>query len=332
MDCADERADGKPMKRMGIVSIDEYCTYLRSVRALSDATIRSYRTDLGKLERWMRVEGVDEPDLDHRIIRGFVAELSREGLASTTVNRILSAARGYFDYRVRFGGISANPLSSLSGLKRGPRLPGFLFESEIERLLELPGDDFKGIRDRLILEMLYSTGCRVSELVGINIEDVDIRSGAILVRGKGGKERFVFLGSKAKQALREYLAIRSVRRRVKDSIDSSRALIWNLRGQRLTQRGVAMILEEYVRESGILKRVSPHTFRHSFATHLLDHGADIRAVQEMLGHSSLSTTQVYTHVGIERLKRVYAGAHPHALKAGPDAGAPKSRPERSKVR
>lgn len=317
---------------MSTLSIDEYCTYLRSVRALSDATVRSYRTDLGRLERWMRIEELEERELDHRVVRGFVAALSREGLATTTVNRILSSARGYFDYRVRFGVIPSNPMKSISGLKRGPRLPGFLFESEIESLMELPGDDFKGMRDRLIMEMLYSTGCRVSELVDINLEDVEIRSGSILVRGKGGKERFVFLGSKAKQALREYLAIRSLRRPERDSVDSSRALIWNLRGQRLTQRGVAMILEEYVQKSGILKRVSPHTFRHSFATHLLDHGADIRAVQEMLGHSSLSTTQVYTHVGIERLKRVYVGAHPHAVKEGSDESAPNARRKRSQVK
>jgi integrase/recombinase XerC/integrase/recombinase XerD len=183
-------------------------------------------------------------------------------------------------------------------------------EKEIVKLLSMPDDTYAGTRDRAILELLYSTGCRVAEVHSMNLRDVVRGKKAVRVRGKGGKERYVFLGGPAREALGLYIGQRKNHVRTEDP-DAVRALFLNLKGGRLTQRGIALIIEKYLVNSGISKRVSPHTFRHSFATHLIDHGADIRMVQEMLGHSSVSTTQIYTHVGLEKLKKVYREAHPH---------------------
>ncbi len=169
---------------------------------------------------------------------------------------------------------------------------------------------FRSIRDKAVLELLYSTGCRISELVSLNVTDVNLKERTATVMGKGSKERMVFIGKAAFVTLREYLSLRGAR--TAGDTDSGRALFVNLRGTRLTDRGVRFILGSYLQAANFGKRVTPHTFRHSFATHLLDRGADIRAVQELLGHASLSTTQVYTHVGLERLKKVYRRTHPHA--------------------
>ncbi|MFW5684246.1 MAG: tyrosine-type recombinase/integrase, partial [Spirochaetota bacterium] len=207
------------------------------------------------------------------------------------------------------------PLEGVRGLRKQRHLPTFLFEAEMGRLLTLEGDDFTTLRDRLILELLYSTGCRISELVMINLDDIDFKRGRILVHGKGRKDRIVFLGKTAREVLADYLPYRSERLARLGRRDE-KALVMNANGQRITQRGVAGIIQKRVLEKGIAKRVSPHTFRHSFATHILDHGADIRVVQELLGHSSLSTTQVYTHLGLGALKRIYEQAHPHAERAG----------------
>jgi site-specific recombinase XerD len=213
-------------------------------------------------------------------------------------------------------------------LRAPKRLPSFLFEDEMARLVELPetaaggtvadrgapsrraDDPFWRLRDHAVLEVLYSTGCRVSELVALDLKDLDLGTGTARVTGKGDRERNVFLGGSALAALRDYLGRRTGRTAADP--DSLAALFLNQRGRRITDRGVRFILSGWLARAGLGKRVTPHTFRHSFATHLLDRGADIRAVQELLGHASLSTTQVYTHVGLERLKKVYRRAHPHA--------------------
>ncbi|MDC7124029.1 MAG: tyrosine-type recombinase/integrase, partial [Spirochaetales bacterium] len=217
----------------------------------------------------------------------------------------------YYKWLLLQGYIGFNPFDNIRSLKKQHKLPDYLFEKEIDALIALTGTGFTGIRDRFILELLYSTGCRVSEAVSINISDIDFKDHAIKVSGKGQKERIVFLGKRAMNCLEEYLALRNIRAD-KDDPDAVNALLLNFRGARITQRGIAGIIEKYVSKSGIVKNVSPHTFRHSFATHLVEHGADIRVVQEMLGHESLSTTQIYTHMGIERLRDVYNQAHPHA--------------------
>jgi integrase/recombinase XerC/integrase/recombinase XerD len=226
---------------------------------------------------------------------------------------MLSALRRYFEYQVRYEKRATNPFAAVRSLKRDQRLPDFFFEEEMEQLLALPDESFLGKRDRAILELLYSTGCRVAELVSINISGLNYKRQSIRIVGKGNKERFVFIGREAMRALDAYLLVREEHVDRNDP-DAVQALFINSRGGRITTRGVFYIIRKYIEMAGVPKKVGPHTFRHSFATHVLDRGADIRAVQELLGHSSLSTTQVYTHLGLDRLKKIYRKAHPHARK------------------
>lgn len=294
---------------------DDYLGYLRSVRNLSEASVRAYRGDLTAFDEWLATAGVDESAVDAALVRRYVAHLSRQNAAVSTVNRVLSSLKGYFRFLVRTGRATSSPVEGVRGLRKARKLPSFLFEDEMAELLGLEGADFTTLRDRLILELLYSTGCRISELVTINLDDIDYKRGRILVHGKGRKDRFVFLGVPAKQVLRDYLPVRSARLATRGLRDE-KALVVNVNGGRITQRGVAGIIQKRVLERGVAKHVSPHTFRHSFATHILDRGADIRVVQELLGHASLSTTQVYTHLGLGALKRIYESAHPHASRTG----------------
>ncbi|HUX12899.1 MAG TPA: site-specific tyrosine recombinase/integron integrase [Spirochaetia bacterium] len=290
---------------------DLYLDYLMSVRNLSEATVKAYRRDIGSFLDWIDAAGVSESSVDLEAVRGFVGHLSREKAATATINRAISALKGYFRFQMRQGFISASPFDGVRGMKRSGNLPNFLFEDEIKQVVAVEGDGFSRRRDRAIFEVLYSTGCRVGELVKMNTGDVDRSRGRILVHGKGRKDRIVFIGREARTALSDYLAMRLERLRVAGRLEEP-AVFLNLQNIRLTQRGVASILERRMTETGIVKHTSPHTFRHSFATHVLDHGADIRVVQELLGHASLSTTQVYTHLGLGRLKEIYAQAHPHA--------------------
>jgi integrase/recombinase XerC len=302
---------------------DEYLAYLTGVRNLAPHTLESYGRDLEKYETYLSSLGLTPELARVEDARGFVAWLSREGLAPRSINRMVSGVRGWYRYMERRGQVDANPFAEIRSLRTEKRLPSFLFEDEMARLVEMPssepcadGEEFWKLRDRAVLETLYSTGCRISELVALDLGAVDLKNHIALVMGKGSKERNVFLGAAAVDALRAYMALRPLHARKPGSGDeergSSRALFINHRGGRITDRGVRFILGEYLSRANLGKRVTPHTFRHSFATHLLDRGADIRAVQELLGHASLSTTQVYTHVGMEKLKSVYRRAHPHA--------------------
>ncbi len=299
---------------------EHYLSYLRSVRNLSAHTLESYAKDLQKYEAFLEERGVDPRKAGLAEARGFVGRLSRDGLSPRSVNRIVSGVRGWYRYMERRGEIGANPFTEIRSLHTEKRLPSFLFEEEMARLIELPSqtscageDSFWKLRDRAVLETLYSTGCRISELVSLNIGDIDFKNSSARVLGKGSKERNVFLGASAASSLRQYVTCRSSHAPFSGaSPDAVQAVFINQRGGRITDRGVRFILGEYLARANLGKRVTPHTFRHSFATHLLDRGADIRAVQELLGHASLSTTQVYTHVGLERLKKVYRRAHPHA--------------------
>jgi len=297
--------------------IDDYLRYLQRVRELSPHTVEGYRHDLSSFSNFLAEEGIEAPELNNREARRYISSLTRDHRAPASVNRALSVLRGYYGFLIKQDKADSNPFISIPSLKNSGTLPEILFESEIERLLDdrAGGDDFFAVRDRLILELLYSTGCRVSELVGIDITDVSVRSGSVLVRGKGSKERLVFLGEKAKSSLGEYLPYRNARIRSAGT-SASRALIVNNRGNRITRRSVGEIVRKCSKALNVPKNISPHTFRHSFATHLLDHGADLRAVQEMLGHANLSTTQIYTHLGFDRLKAAYVSAHPHAARRG----------------
>jgi integrase/recombinase XerC/integrase/recombinase XerD len=299
--------------------MERYLAYLRGVRALSENTVSAYRRDLIAFEGFCRDAELDEDSAE--AVRSYLGHLGRRGLAASTINRTISGLRGYFRFKQRFGATTENPLADQKNRSQPRPLPRFLFQEEVDRLLPVsdsghPGIPEKGrwsfrdVRDRSVFEFLYSTGARVDEATSLNIGDVDFRRGQVRVRGKGGKERMVFLGPVATATLKEYLQLR------KDGAgpiaQEGEALFLNLRGGRLTNRGVRYILNRYTRERGWTKPVTPHTFRHSFATHVLDAGADVRVVQELLGHASLSTTQVYTHVGLEKLRKVYRQAHPHA--------------------
>ncbi len=249
-------------------------------------------------------------------IRAYVAFLVVKGKAGSSVNRALSAIRGYFRYRVRFGGLAVDPSRDVEGLPSRRPLPRFLFEDEASAFLGLPeGEGFGPSRDRAMLEFLYSTGCRVAEASNLTLDRLDLAGGSARVMGKGSKERVVFLAGQAKAALGDYLPLRSERRgsprRSRGLSGGKEYLFVNARGGRLTERGFEWIIRGYSERSGSPRSVTPHAFRHSFATHLVGRGADIRVVQELLGHSSVSTTQVYAHVDMERLRKVYEQAHPH---------------------
>lgn len=290
--------------------LQHYIEYLITVRGLSRNSIRSYQTDLIRFQNYIAQYEVEWANLKNSDVRNFLAELKRSGMSDSGMNRALSAVKGFYRYAVQFEIVQKNPFSNVKSRGRSRSLPEILSEAEILDLLKLPDDTYAGLRDRAILELMYSSGCRVSEISGINLRDVVRGKKAVRVRGKGGKERYVFLGQPAREALALYIAQRK-QHVAKAAADTEQALFLNLRGSRLTQRGIALIVEKYVRKSGVSKKVSPHTFRHSFASHLLNHGADIRIVQEMLGHSSISTTQIYTHVGLDKLKKIYREAHPH---------------------
>lgn len=295
-------------------AIEDYLSYLDRVRGLSPKTLRSYRNDLARFSRYCATTGSEPQDADRRIVRGFLAELSRQRLKTTSINRMGSALRGFFHYLLRMGARQTDPMIGLRTMK-GPRtLPSFLSESEMKDFLSAPNDRFSGVRDRLVLELLYSTGCRVAELVAVNLSDLSLSERTIRVRGKGGRERLVFLGASAMDAVKTWIPVRE-NRVDRDDLDACRALVLNAHGRRITERGVFYLISRYTQRAAAERPIGPHAFRHSFATHLLNRGADLRAVQELLGHASLRTTQIYTHTGIERLAAVYAKAHPHGRTA-----------------
>jgi integrase/recombinase XerC len=243
-------------------------------------------------------------------VRRFLADLRDRGCSRATVARKLAAVRSFFKYLVRTSVLEASPATSIKTPKQEKRLPRFLHEDEVGKLLDEPGPrDAFPRRDKAMLETLYSTGLRVSELVGLDLRDLDMISGLICTRGKGRKERLMPLGSIALAAIQRYLE--GERRRLV-SADEANALFLNRDGRRLSARSVRRVVSRYIQRAGLPAATSPHTLRHTFATHLLDRGADLRSVQELLGHESLSTTQIYTHVSAERMREAYLRTHPRA--------------------
>lgn len=289
--------------------VEEYLAYLESVRGLSRRTLRVYRDDLRRYLGFLA--GKDQDSAAAADIRSFAGSLVMEGKASSSVNRALSTLRGYYRYRMRFGGLESNPGAEVENLAASRPLPRFMFEDETAKFIDsVSGTGFRDIRDRALLETLYSTGCRASELTGMTLAKMDLKSGIARIMGKGSKERVVFLGKSALKAMANYLALRSARLAMAGVQDHGFVFV-NVKGAPLSVRGLETIVERRRIEAGEKKRISPHAFRHSFATHLVAAGADMRVVQEMLGHSSISTTQVYSHVDMERLRSVYELAHPH---------------------
>lgn len=282
--------------------IEKFIRYLEIEKNYSAHTILNYRLDLEDFNRFLGKTAIEK--IDYLVLRKYLAVLKDKNLTSRTVNRRLSALRSFFRFLVREGLLKTNPILILSSPKQEKHLPSFLTEEEVAKLIEIVvSQDERGLRDRAILETFYSCGIRISELMGLNIKDIDFIAGIAKVAGKGRKERVVPIGERAISAIRQYLGKRK---------KQSDVLFLNKSGRRITTRGIRNIVRKYILRAGIKQGVSPHTLRHSFATHLLNRGADLRSVQELLGHVNLSTTQVYTHLTTERLKSVYDKAHPRA--------------------
>jgi len=298
------------------IHVDRFLHQLAAARGASKHTLRAYAGDLEEFLRFLDAEHVDDPrSLTPLTLRGFLGHLDDRKLARTSVQRKLSSVRSLLRYLLSEGKIESDPSTGLRQRRRSRHLPSVLSEQEIGALLDAPDKTRpRGRRDRAILELLYSAGTRVSETVGLDMGDVDLERGIARVLGKGGKERLAAVGSHATAALATYLTDPE---RPTPSPRDPQALFLNQRGGRLTTRTLERIVERYVGEAGILRHATPHTLRHSFATHLLDRGADLRSVQELLGHANLVTTQIYTHVSIERLREIYEKAHPRAGAAGP---------------
>jgi len=294
------------------LAVAAFLESLRDQRHASPETLRAYASDLSQFRAFIasRHEGIPpEPDAIEPIsIRGFVARLHNDGLSKSSIARKLSAVRSFLGHAVRQGTIESNPAESVPTPKRPKLLPKNLTVDEVFNLLDaIAGDDFAAVRDKAILELLYATGVRVGELASLDLEDIDVSAGLVRVLGKGNKERIVPFGRKAGAALLRWLSVAEAHRQREHE-----ALFLNLRGTRLTDRSVRRLLDRRLREAAIAARISPHALRHTFATHMLGAGADLRAIQELLGHASLSTTQRYTHVGIDALMAVYDRAHPRA--------------------
>ncbi len=282
--------------------IEKFIRYLEIEKNYSKHTLLNYKLDLEGFKNFLGEAELEK--VDYLVLRRYLASLKEKNLGSRTVGRRLSAMRSFFKFLVREGYLKTNPIAAVSSPKQEKHLPLFLTEQEISSLINAVfSKDERGLRDKAIIETFYSTGIRISELVGLSLEDMDFISGVVKVLGKGRKERIVPIGEVAIGALRQYLDNRK-----KDS----QAVFLNKNGRRITDRGVRDIVKKYLRIAGIRQGVSAHTLRHSFATHLLNRGADLRSVQELLGHVNLSTTQIYTHLTTDRLKSVYDKAHPRA--------------------
>ena len=292
--------------------IFDFITYLRNERGVSFHTERSYLSDLEQFADFLGEKALDR--VDHQQLRDFLAHLMKLKIKKTSLARKLSAIRTFYKYMNREGVLANNPGRLVSTPRREKRLPAVLTADDAQRLMEAPqkkNQDDSGtvLRDRAVLETLYSTGIRAAELIGMNRDDIDISDGLVRIRGKGKKERIVPIGHRALDAINAYLV-------GKRGHFDDHALFTGPSGKRLTARTVQRILENYRKKLGLAQKVSPHTLRHSFATHLLESGADLRAIQELLGHASLSTTERYTHLNLDSLMDVYDRTHPRARKAG----------------
>lgn len=288
--------------------IKSFFDYLENERNVSPHTLAAYRSDLAQWLAFVQIEksaDVSAHDIDHLLLRRYLAGLSKTTQKSS-IGRKLAAIRSFFRFLLRRGIITKNPAELIATPKKEQRLPFHLDIDQVTSLMEAPNEEQQHARrDRAILELLYSSGLRVSELTSLNIGQIDLAGGMVRVTGKGGKERIVPVGSRALQAIHSYLEERA------NAVPGA-ALFLNTRGNRINRRSVARIVDVHVLRIAAFKRISPHTLRHTFATHLLEGGADLRAIQELLGHASLSTTQKYTHVSVDRLMEVYDKAHPKA--------------------
>lgn len=298
-----------------IQALASFLRHLNLEKNSSEFTVKSYREDLSQAINFLKGHTGNQnltPGLvTSRQVRAFIAWLNEQGYSRSTINRRMAALRSLYRYLRREEKVEKDPTDGLKGPKLDQNLPHFLSEADMEKLLDSPqGESWMVLRDRAMLETLYSAGLRVGELVALNQSDIENGDGTAVVRGKGKKERIVLLGPPAMKAINAYLQLRKTHQSAK--VRENEAIFLGKNGTRLTTRSVGRLLNKYIAHAGLDSRSTPHTLRHTFATHLLDAGADIRGVQELLGHSSLGTTQIYTHVTTTRLKESYKKAHPRA--------------------
>lgn len=300
-------------------AIQGFLRYLRIERNSSEHTLKSYKDDFASFNEYLndRVGTELSPEeITIPVLRGYVTYLHECQYARTTIARRLACMRSFFRYTTREGLTPTNPAKALRTPRVGRKLPNFLTAEDVVKLLETPpANTTAGLRDRAILETMYSAGLRVAELVGVNVDDWDREANILRIRGKGKKERITPVGTYAAKALDRWMEVRVESPTGKPQ--EVAAIFLNKFGKRLTTRSIGRILEGHIATCQLQQKVSPHTLRHTFATHLLDGGADLRSVQELLGHKSLTTTQIYTHVSTRRLKETYEAAHPHSKR---DAG------------
>ena len=288
-----------------------FTTYLAGERNASPHTVNNYATDLQPFLDFLADQGVENLDqVDKQLIRTYLARLLGFGYVKASIARKLSVLRSFYRFLIREGVLEHNPAAGMRSPKLDKRLPSFLERQTIEALVEAPDiTQTLGLRDRAILELFYASGIRLSELAGLNLSDLFLEEGEVRVMGKGRKERIALMGTPARLAVERYIE-ESRPQLLKQR--STQAVFVSHRGQRLSQRAIQLLVRRYVGALGLNKRVHPHTLRHSFATHLLDGGADLRVVQELLGHANLSTTQIYTHVTQQQARKIYLSAHPLA--------------------
>ncbi|MGH7175894.1 MAG: tyrosine recombinase XerC [Tepidisphaeraceae bacterium] len=306
--------------------VRQFLDYLKLEKHFSDYTVKSYGADLIQFGQFLAGEigaahgaqtkpgTLDEKQLsvEPLTVREFLAYLYAQNYTKSTTARKLATLRSFYKFLIRRGMLSVNPLSTIRTPKQEKRLPKCLDLEQVQKLLDAPGDaDLLSARDKAMLEVLYSSGIRVSELVELEMADIDLNEGVLRVKGKGRKDRLTPIGSQAIKALQRYFELRSLDSRSQLSTHSTRVFL-NKHGEPLSTRSVRRKLDKYLQAAGLDPGISPHTLRHSFATHLLNNGADLRSVQELLGHQSLSTTQIYTHLTTGRMKQVYDQAHPRA--------------------
>ncbi|MDR2587441.1 MAG: tyrosine recombinase XerC [Coriobacteriales bacterium] len=292
--------------------VDAFLTVLRVERNLSPHTVRAYSCDLADLCTWMEREGLMLGDIEHRAARRYLAEMDRARYSRATINRRLSAVKAFFTWLVESGHLEADPLSVVSGPRQPRRLPVTLTAEDVKRLLEVSETDTPvGLRNQAIIELLYASGARISEVAGLSVNAIDFPQMRVTVFGKGSKQRIIPLHRLALRTLHEYLTI--ARPRLLTSADRpTDALFLSTRGTQMSADSIRKMFKQALSSAGLDPSLSPHDLRHSFATDLLDGGADLRSVQEMLGHASLSTTQIYTHLSVGHLKDTHARAHPRA--------------------
>lgn len=290
--------------------INEFLGHLTRERRLSAHTADAYRRDLNSLSKYCASNEIESwSKLDSQHVRSFAAYCHRQGLAPRSIQRRLSAVRSFYKYLLREGAVTRNPAQDVSAPRAAKRLPKTLDADQMTRLVEVSGDDPQVVRDRAMMELLYSSGLRLAELVSLNIPDVDVADRTVRVTGKGNKTRIVPVGRHALAALGAWLRQRASLAKAEES-----ALFVGVRGGRISPRTVQARIRRWATIQGIDARVSPHMFRHSFATHVLESSGDLRAVQELLGHANISTTQIYTHLDFQHLARIYDETHPRARK------------------